>query len=265
MVDNQILTKYKIEKIVNKRTVCIVALGASIYELQEKIELFKDKDVCWMSMGLFTPIEDYILSKINKKLDIVFDCATVPGPQLESYEKKVRLPRLAKFLVRDLNENNLWITSKGIIRDSIVSFDIHLFTSLNEKVELVDDYFEGVKQIRDYMEVPNSLTLMIASALAGQASKIILFGVDGAKGDINTNYKTFFMPELTAKERVAALGHIEDGGLKRDSESFDKRFKIYLDRYRKLFNNNCKLLNCSPNSMFESIPKINYEEVLKEL
>ena len=76
----------KLSPIINRRPVFLLSHGASIYELERTILEYKDKDICWVSIGLFTNMEKYILSKIGKRLDVVFDCASVPEGFRKNYE-----------------------------------------------------------------------------------------------------------------------------------------------------------------------------------
>ena len=168
-----VIQMHKLKVLINDRPVAILAHGKSIKELENYIEKFQKYDICWTSLGVFNMMEDFILSKINKKLDIVYDSATVSGGLLEYYETKVRLPRIREFVTR--NVNNVWITTEGVIKDSVYKYDPALYLHNKDKITIVDRLFFA-RRPADYMDVPNSLTLLIASMLAGNCSKIILFG-----------------------------------------------------------------------------------------
>lgn len=248
----------KINEIINNRTVCILSHGASIQQLEDYIVELKDYDICWMSLGLYTIMEDFILSKIGKKLDLLFDCATVPEPQMEVYEKQIRLPRIEQFLARP--DNNLWITTHGLIRDSINPYKPSIWKDYQSKILKVDELFPT----HNYMDVPNSITLMIASALCGQAKKIILFGFDGHVGNDNMSHSTYYKAELAHNEWIYAYGNTVNMGLKRDTLDFERRFQPILLSYRQLFNNDADIVNCS-SSQYQCIRQIDYNQLKEEL
>jgi len=249
----------KLKSLINNRIVCILSHGGSIQRLEETIEYLKNFDICWMSLGLYTVIEDFILSKINKRLDILFDCATVPQPQMDIYEKQIRLPRIEQFLARP--DDNIWITTHGLIRDSIIPYKPNILHNFHHKILQVDQLFPT----HAYMDVPNSITLMIASALCGRAKKIILFGYDGFKGDDSKSHGTYYKAELAHNEWVYAYGNTINMGLRRDTIDFENRFNPIVLLYRTLFNNKADIVNCSPNSSFSVIRKINYDDLKEEL
>jgi hypothetical protein len=256
-----------LKNIINKRTVAIFAHGRSIENLENSIEtLVRDNstimnDVCFMGLGLFTIFEKYITRVINRNLDIVFDCATVPHARLDHYEI-LRLPRLYEFLNRP--ENNLWITTHGLIRDSVNAYMPELVINFENKILKVDDLFP-TDEIPKWMDVPNSICLAISAAIAGEAKKIITFGLDGYVGDLSQGLDSYYKKEEHMKERMSALGKVEDHGINRDSYGFQNRFPILLNSYRELFNNNCPIYNCSPNSMYDTPKKIDYEQLSKIL
>lgn len=251
-----------IERIVDRRVVGVLAHGKSIEELERRIEEFKDLNICWVGLNLFTIFEDHILSKIHKKLDIVFACDTAPDMTRGNYEINVRLPRIEKFLKREAD--NIWITTNGMFRDSIKIYRPDLLEKYSHKIMEIDHLFPR-ENIRDYMEVPNSITLLIGAMIAGGAKKIILFGIDGYNGDPKEGINSYYCKEDNRAERQAVLGCDVDLGINRDTGLFDKMFPTNLRNYRKLFGNNCEVVNCSPNSIFTSIRKINYDQLKDEL
>jgi len=247
-----------LKDIIKNRTCCILLHGNSIQELELHIDRFSDKDICWCSLGVFDIFETYILSKINKELDFVFDCATVPHSRIEHYEKYSREPRLTKYLER--SANNAWITSNGIIRDSVKPYYPELLDKFSEKIMIVDSFFPQ-NEIAKWMDVPNSVTLLIASCLAGNAKNIIIFGLDGYNRDTSKGFESYYKPEHVIKERQHALGSVEDAGINRDTNNFAKRFPFILNEYRTLFHNMANIYNCSPKSLYKIPQKINYTEL----
>jgi hypothetical protein len=115
------------------------------------------------------------------------------------------------------------------------------------------------------MSVPNSVTLLIAACIAGGAKKIITFGLDGYNGDIKKGLESCCHPEIVREERLLALGSKDDPGINRDTDLFEKNFGRLYEEYKKLFNSNTEIFNCSPSSVYTCIKKITYDEAIKEL
>jgi hypothetical protein len=242
------------------RSCAIIAHGKSIEELETRIHEFASYDICWIGLGQFDTIERYILHPAGMYFDIVFDCATVPESKMKNYENKQRMPRLESFLSQ--STDRMWVTTHGIYRDTIKALHFDSFWNQFEKqVMMVDSLFprDGIEQ---YMEVPNSLTLACSIPIAGGAKNIILFGCDGYIGPTDTGESilTYYKPEEVKKERMAALGSIEDPGINRDTRLFEKMFKDCYLRYGTLFNCIPDIYNCSPNTLYSHIRKINYDE-----
>ena len=248
-----------LKSIINNRTVCLMSHGASIRELEHHIIDFDGKNVCWVSLGLFPIMEEFILSRINKKLDIVFDCATVPEARMPHYEP-IRLRRIHHFLTRA--NSNLWITTHGLLRDSVTPYYPHLLEHdcYKNRILQVDSLFPA-DDIAKWMDVPNSMTLLIGAMIAGGASKIMIFGLDGYNNDISKGIHSYYHPEAHINERIAALGTTHDAGINRDTNGFEIRFPNILKGYFELFQREIPIYNCSPNSLYSVLPKITYGEL----
>ena len=247
----------KLSNIIRNRPAFLLLHGGSLVELEQHVHNFADADVCWVGTGLFTNHEKFITSKIGKNLDIVVDMASVPDGFRANYELNVRLPRLYDYLARP--DANAWVTSHGIIRDCVNPWMPKLHQHDN-KIMVIDDLFPKV-QIGKWMDVPNSTTLAIAALLAGGASRIFIFGMDGYKGDVATGVKSYFHPETHEIERTVALGSNQDPGINRDTNNFEARFPVIRNRYYSLFGNNAPIYNVSPNSVYTILPKIGTHQV----
>ena len=246
------------QSIVNKRICAIIAHGNSIYELQRRMQEFKNLDICWVGIGQFDTIEKYIMEPAGKSLDIVFDCGSVPDARSKKYELNQRIPRLEYYLGK--NDRKLWITTFGAVRDGIKRFSIDEFWSKYENQTLMIDSLFPRDQVPKYMCVPNSLTLCVGAMIGAKAKKIILFGCDGYKGTPTDGINSYYRPDEVKKERLAALGSIEDKGINRDTNAFEGLFKDRYIRFADYFQYYPAVFNCSPNSVFECIPKINYDQ-----
>ena len=244
----------KIKDIIKGRPVAILLHGSSVDELEQRIESFRNVDICWSALGNFPVFEKYILSKINKRLDFIFDCATVPESRYDIYEP-VRQKRILDYLARE--DNNMWVTAHGMIRDQFNNI-------IPDKTAIVDRIFPR-EEVGPYMNVPNSATLHIAAALYGGASAIYIFGLDGYVGDVELGYKFYYKPEETYKERMLALGRLEDPGINRDSMVFDDRIPGIIHKYKFLFRTTAPIYNVSPVTIYKSFEKISYMDAIQLL
>lgn len=253
----------KLKSVINRRTICVIAHGKSISELESKIPELKDHDICWASLNLFTMIEEGILSKIGKHLDIVSDCSNVP--LTGTYEPHMRIPRFETFLSR--NENNLLFISNTVIKDVFVRQNrIDISDKYASKIETIDNIFSDPLFPKEVWEAPpNSITLLLAALICGMAKKIIIFGLDGFYGSNTAAVNEYYnIPEVT-RDRIAATGNVVCGSLPSDSKDFEKRFPSILQTYKQIFSNDVELVNCSPRSAFTCIRKIEYSQLLGEL
>lgn len=263
MVQGQILEQEKLKKAIRGRTCGLIAQGKSLNELEERFSEFKDLDICWVGLGQFDTVEKYIFHCNGKQLDIVFDCSTQPDGFRKNYEHAMRIPRLTAFL--EQTNEKLWITTHGVIRDTIRNFHFDKFWSRFENQTIQVDRLFPRDEVPRYVDVPNSLTLACAPLIAGGAKDIILFGCDGYTGPINTGegILSYYRPEEVKKERLAALGSIEDPGINRDTGEFQKKFKNCYQRYANLFNKHPDIYNCSPITLYDHIRKIDYNQALE--
>lgn len=253
--------KEKITKIINGRITCIIARGNSLVELEQKIDMLKNYDICWASLNLFSPAE-FILNKINKRLEILSDCTN--HTLRDSFEPKVRRPRLEEYLKR--SDSNLLQISNTVIADLQATNQYDLHEKYRDKIITIDEIFSEPTCPKSVWDAPpNSITLLIASIVAGQAKKIIVFGLDGYRGENALSINTYYKSELEAEDRIKAAGKVNAGSLGPDSSDFERRFRNIYTVYQKSYNNYCEIVNCSPKSIFSCIRKINYSQLEEEI
>ena len=250
----------RLKKIINNRVVAVIAHGKSVEELEKRIEEFKKFDICWATLNQFPIMEKFILNKIDKQLDIVFDSSTITRDLAEEFEKSVRIPRLKEFLERKYK--NMWITTEGVLKWYLLPFGYKDFLfKHNRKILIIDDLIP-----KQFLSVPNSLTLLLSSVAIGGAKTILLFGADGCTGNYIDNIKSFYKPEYQAKERMMSIGNIIDSSVTRDAEDFQHRFM-------RIYHTHCQLhnivpptiINCSENSTYRIFQKLEYKELEKWL
>jgi len=250
--------KLAIQSIIKGRTCFVVAKGNSLIELRDKIETFRDLDVCWTTLNDFHYIEHTILNNINKKFDLVSDCATVLN--ITHYEKKVRIPRFEDYLSRS---NNLLMLSELVIQECFRDMKrSDLLQKYQDKIITIDSLFSLPTCTPEvWHKPPNSITLLFAFLIAGGAKKIIIFGLDGHQPNVSI-LNSYYMPDIVIQERLDAFGDNRDGSLKGDGQNFNARWEQILSVYKHSFQNwDVQFYNCSPNSAITAIPKINYDQI----
>jgi len=248
----------KIQNIIKGRPCFVVAKGVSLDMLKDKIEDYKDLDVCWVTLNDFHYIEDSILSKIGKKFELVSDCATVY--KVDYYETMIRLPRFTEYLGR---KNNLLMLSNLVVEQCFRKQKREdLLEKYRDKIITIDELFSSPQCPRQiWNRPPNSITLLYAFLIAGGATKIINFGLDGYQASMSS-LESYYMPEAVNQERHEAYGENREASLKTDGEDFNKRWKSIEEIYRISFNNpKVKIYNCSPITTINVFPIINYDQV----
>jgi hypothetical protein len=258
----------KLRDAIKGRTVCIIARGASAKILEERIEEFKDCDVCWASMNLFKPAED-IVEKIGKKLELVSDCSNVKNTQI--YEPQVRIPRFEKYL----SQGNTLLSSRTVFKDVFMNHNkLDMYDKYKEQIAIIEEVFEHEDAPDSIWDAPpNSITLLFAACIAGGAKKIVVFGYDGLKGELASqrtrldrqSVHTYYRDDLEREDRKIAASSEEIGSLSTDSYFFERDFPKLYKMYTEVYKNNCEIVNCSPNTMFTVIRNTTYNEVKKEL
>jgi hypothetical protein len=235
------------QKIIDNRIVGMLLFGNSINELEQRIEEFKNYNICWCGVGAYDILEEFILNKINKRLDIFFDCGEVERPI--RFELKARTPKLLKFLER--SDNNFHIT-------------MHHFTKLRRLlgIDIEDRYKDKIIYAEDICPAHAfcvSFPLLLTCLTVLGAKNIIMFGCDGSN-TINS-IDSYFHPELVKPEKILANNEIFN--LTGDSgwvtSGFPSIFKHVCENGQI---NPPTILNCSSKTIHNLWQKISYDEAL---
>jgi len=247
----------KLKNTIKGRTVGLIARGKSIENLEGMIGYFRDKDICWASMNLIAPAE-ILLNKIDKKLDFISDCSN--ATLRDTFEPEVRRPRFENYLSKG---NNLLMISNTVIDDFKITKQDDLLDKYKESIVTIDEIFSEPTCPKDVWDAPpNSITLLLAALIAGQAKKIIIFGLDGYRGNKEFAIDTYYRADLEKEDRIKAGGQVTIGSLGPDSADFERRWKGIFEMYKKAFcNPDVKIINCSSDSIFTVFPKINYGQL----
>ena len=79
----------KLKKAINGRICCVISKGKSVEELEQKIEMFRGKDVCWIIQNRFDYIEN---DNSIKKYTVEYLQKLIKGfrKKIKLYETKFR-------------------------------------------------------------------------------------------------------------------------------------------------------------------------------
>lgn len=255
----------KLQQLVRNRVIGVMIPGKSIENLEKTIEEYKDYDICWASLNLFEPMNGFILSKINKSLDIVFHSYTlsISRDKKIKYEKENRIPRLTKFL--NTKSSNLILSTWRLMGSNYRDLGLEYFYERNEKrIILIDYLFSTLTGV-------NSTQLLLTTLGISNPKKIILFGLDGFKGGSDKAIHSYYKEELQSKEKRLNYG-IEDNKpiavpITSTTEDMQKNFiSVYQDYCNRCnIKNIPEIINCSPNSLFTIFRKIDYNQLKGEL
>ncbi len=240
-------TTQKLTDTIQGRTAALLLNGASISGLEHLIASFAHFDLCFMGINKFTAIERNILAKVHKQIEIVFCMSEQEMPR--------RMCDIRAFLSRDAN--NLLMTT------------LCAMTWLKEvdRNWMLDNHEAKLYLISRLLcrpAYPISLEVIIEELIKANVKHLILFGADGylepdmkdksereiIRWDQQKMLNTYYNPEFFKGERRAT-------GVGIGTMRFNKNFKYQPERIR--------IVNCSPDSHYEHIPKMSYNQVLSAL
>jgi hypothetical protein len=222
--------------------------GSSINELEQRIEEFKDFNICWTSLGQWDLMETYILNKIGKELEITFDCAEVEKPI--RFEILKRLPRLEEFLSR--SSNNFHITMR---HHSISKLRKVIGSNIEDRFVNKIIYAEDICPAQAFCV---SFPLFITCLWALGVKKIVLFGADGNSNSIDT----YFHPEEVLAEKIIANN--ESYNMTGDSGWTASGFPKIMQQLEKESGKKFpEIINCSLNSIHSLWQKKSYSDTIK--
>lgn len=242
--------KYKIKD----KVVGLIAQGQSVEILEQRIEEYKDLDIIWISFNNFDIIETFILNKINKKLQIVFNFASC----LPWVETEIQTPWTLKII----NRGSLFITNRAYLNLLEKESRFHLKDNI-KKILLLENIGKNgyiVEQVTGHYKTNASMGSIINSLVAAEVKKIILFGFDGAKGKrpgqetLDTYYKTKTLSTRRPTDwfTVPHNTHILNLNFLEGYKKVIKEFNLsYIP----------EILNCSPKSTYTCFKTITYDEV----
>ncbi|MDO8495051.1 MAG: glycosyltransferase family A protein [bacterium] len=241
-----------LRKIINGRPVAILAAGPSINELEKRIGELREADICYFGMNTFFVQENHILQKINKHFSVVMAGINRGLPPV--------IDKIEEFLHR--SDENMFTSSFFESQPELLGPDF----SLENFIHRYDPklLFIGISRSQGVPNITHPLHFMIGNTLAqliylatvGGASKIILFGADGAtlKGT-----ETYYRPQEYGSEPVTAL-------IRDTNQFFNPVVPPTIHHiYRTHSIKPIEILNCSEQSLYTPFPTISYDHCLKLL
>jgi len=233
------------------KTICVIVHGRSCEELENRIEEFKDLNIVWGSMSSFDIPQKYILDKINKKFDVIFDSGTVQNAV--EYELQVRIPRFINYFN---SSNGYYICTKSD-RNNLYELRDRIYPSFNSI------YKDRIICCEDIGIDPNpfcvSLHLYIASLYKLGAKTVILFGADGG-GTHGNSVQSYYKWEEVEKDKIIAGN--PSYNMIGDTNNINTS-------YSSLMTNTLgyipEVLNCSPITTYTVFKQISFNEVIKLL
>ena len=240
-----------LRRIINGRTVAILAAGPSINDLEKRISELRDADICYFGFNEFVQ-ETYILQQIGQHLSVFMDSARENIPPT--------IKDTIYFLNRD--EDNILISSlyPKIFELMNNDFALNQFLSKYDR-KLIFFYLFEERTVpnSDYplhFTHSNSLQVLIQLAIIGKASRIVLFGADGyCKENIKEYY--FRQGEYPPAPREHLIF---------DTKRFNAATPIAIRNTYETYNlAPIDILNCSENSFYTAFPKVSYDDAFEYL
>lgn len=241
-----------LKRVINSRVVAIILPGYSIYELGDRIEEFRDFDICYAGVNKWLPLEEGILSQIDKRCSIMFNGA---APDYFFDE-------ICAYL--DRADDNIYISERMNFKEDGGQNLIRLYEKYDDKLLFFTSFYS--EDERPSSEYPlhlirqNSLSILTALVSIGQPRAIIHFGADGGR---ISNEELYFkkINEFTHPDTLPA-----EITLARDTQWFNEDMLKTIERTRKTYNlKNCDIINCSPSSYLTAFPCWSYDDTIDYL
>ena len=235
----------RFKDIINHRPVAILLPGYSIYELADRIEDLRDCDICYAGVNRWLPLEQDILSKIDKQVSILF-CAAPADWFIED---------ICSYLER--KEENVYIAERMDFKEFGGENLTRLYENYNEKLLFFTSFVTEDKwPNRDFplhILRENSLSILTALITIAEPRTIVFFGADGGRIE---NVDLYFK----------GLGRGSEGALVQDAKTFNETMPTIMDRVYNLYKlNQVDIYNCSIHSNLTPFPRITYDEAFARL
>ncbi len=221
-------------KTINGRTVGVMLHGGSIRELEERAEEFADLDISWLSINRFKVMEDKILSKMGKSLDVVF--------LMSEQEMPRRVKDVNAYLDRG---TGLFMTTFSALSWLNRAEWVHI-------VQAHDKQLYVMPRLLCRPVYPISLALILDQLVLCGVEHVVLFGADGYVPDDKNEWnqakmlETYYDPGFFVKEKRPC-------GLAFGTRHFNETYVYDPERIT--------VVNCSPHSHIKHFPKIGYNKL----
>ena len=247
-----------LKTIIEGKTVGILVVGASLSQLEKNIEKFRNKNIIWLSFNYGAIVEKYILSKINRHLDITCDFSIHANwKDCKEYEETIRIP----YLISSIDKGIYTVTGRRLIKDLFGEMGLSSFYDIyKDKVHFLEDIISSVRHT-----CTSSLSEIMGFLLRCNPKRIILFGYDGY--DVNIHGTDILKHYYRGQELYDRFPKDFPIGTKVANMGGD--CIAFENHAIEFFNNTCtmygtklpEILNCSEVSMFTNLKKVTYEEV----
>jgi hypothetical protein len=226
----------------------VIFHGKSVEELERRIDQYKDLDVYWASISTFDIPQQYILDKIGRKFDLVYDSSTVENEV--KYELEVRIPRLEKYF----NESHGYYICTKSDRNNLYDLRNRIVPEFNEK------YKDRILYVEDIGINPNefcvSIHLFLCCLIKLGLEKIVLFGADGG-GSFGNNVDSYYKSELVKKDKKIA-----NGGAYNMIGDTNNVNGTYAQIMNKIIGYVPSIYNCSPGTKYTIFENIFYDDIV---
>ena len=251
----------KIQEKIENKVIGLIGAGRSLEELETRIEEFKDLDICWVSLDSFEVIDDYIFSKIDKKIEIIFSFG-----HFKPEEEIKKINNIIKFL----KNGGLLVTNIFLRKyhNSIKFGDF--YNEYKKNIFIIEEFKKNERMFYEFMSTPNkptnSMILILPYLILQEPKKIILFGFDGGVYDEKNNnisyIKSIYYKSDIMEDRKIGDPFIPEE-IARINEYLPSMHKIVKDLFQ--LGSEPEIINCSQNSQWEHYRKINYNQLKEEV
>lgn len=243
----------RFKRLIHGKPVAILLLGYSIYELEDRIEELKGLDICFASVNRWLPLEENILSKIDKQCSIL----------MSSADPDLFIEDISSFL--DRQDENVYVAERMQFKAQGGENLLRLYENYDDKLLFFTSYYDQALTMpnEDYplhLIRDNSLSILLALIAIAEPSAIVLFGADGGR----ISNEGLYYRDVTQAIHPDTLG--PEDSLIRDSYWFNQNMLRTLELVRRTHKvRECEIINCSEKTYLTTFPIWSYNETIEYL
>ena len=244
-----------LRKLVAGRDLVLLLYGPSAHGLADKMDVFRDIDVCFASVNKFDEVENNLLRPVGRQLDIV----VTSNPS----DIRQRWDAYHDFLARE--SVNMLIATNYVLTSLRPPYSVdRRFIELFDKKLL---FFESDSQVPPTPITPlhllaaNTLSIALPLLALAKPRRIFIFGADG--GGTDGGEQAYFFGETAEVDNTARRQQEAVRRLTNEAFFCDHVAPFSILAMTKLFGSPApEIYNCCPHSNYRAFTRVSSDEGL---